>query len=128
MPSMQTEEIARHAWNQWLDEFTAIHEGWLVSIEIVGPEIGAQPEIDNLPLLGVSPDRIDHDPAIVVAVGRSSTDYVTHVVRNATHLHIQRTDQGADAALQIESSDGVKTILRFRTAALPETVDGVPKW
>ena len=122
---MQTEEIAQHDWAQWLDEFTAIHEGWLVTVEVLGPEIGAQPQIENLPLLGVSEDRIDHAPSIVVSVGRTATEHFTHAIRNVTHLHIERTEEGADAALQIESSDGLKTILRFRTAALPETVDGI---
>jgi hypothetical protein len=122
---MQTTEITPESWFQRLDEFTAMHEGWLVSVDVLDPEIGAQPEIENLPLLGVSPDRIDHDPTIVVSVARSATEHFTHVVRKVTHVYLERTDEGADAALQIESADGSKTILRFRTAALPETVDGI---
>jgi hypothetical protein len=31
----------------------------------------------------------------------------------------------ADVAMQIESADGTKAILRFRAVASPETVDGV---
>ena len=58
---MQTVEIPRKAWAQTLNEFTAIHEGWLVSLDVLGPTIGAQPEINNLPLLGVLADRVDHD-------------------------------------------------------------------
>ena len=56
---MRTVEIPREAWAQALNEFTAIHEGWLVSLDVLGPEIGAQLEINNLPLLGVSADRAD---------------------------------------------------------------------
>ena len=54
---MRTVEIPRAAWAQALNEFTAIHEGWLVSLDVLGPTIGAQPEVNNLPLLGVSVDR-----------------------------------------------------------------------
>jgi hypothetical protein len=122
---MRTVEIPREAWVEQLNEFTAIHEGWLVSLDVVGPEIGAQPEIINLPLLGVSADRIDHDRAIAVSVMVSATGHFTHMIHGVTRIYIERADDGADAALEIESADGTRTILRFRVAALPETVDGI---
>ena len=122
---MQTVEIPREAWARRLNEFTTIHEGWLVSLDVLGAELGAQPEIDNLPLLGVSADRIDHDSTIVVSVARSASEHLTHIIEGVTRIYIERTDDGADAALLIESGDGTKTILRFRATALPETVDGV---
>jgi hypothetical protein len=48
--AMQTVEIPREAWARALTEFTAIHEGWLVSLDVLGPTIGAQAEINNLGL------------------------------------------------------------------------------
>lgn len=122
---MRTLEIPREAWVNRLNEFTIIHEGWLVSLDVLGPEIGAQPEVDNLPLLGVSADRVNHDGTVAVSVSRSATEHFTHVIHAVTRIYIERTDDGADAALQIESADGSTTILRFRAAALPETVDGI---
>ena len=122
---MRTVEIPREAWVEQLNEFTAIHEGWLVSLDVLGPEIGAQPEIVNLPLLGVSADRVDHDGTIVVSVMLSPTEHFTHMIHGVTRIYIERADDGADAALEIESADGTRTILRFRVAALPETVDGI---
>lgn len=123
---MRTVEIPHEAWAQTLNEFTAIHEGWLVSLDILGSTIGAQREINDLPLLGVSADRADHDGTITIsAAARSAAEHITHTIHAATRLHIERRDDGADVALQIESADGTKAILRFRAAALPETVDGV---
>jgi len=122
---MQTVEIRRQDWGHGLNEFTRIHEGWLVSLDVLGSDLGAQPEIDKLPLLGVSADRIDHDGTIAVSVARSASEHLTHIIEAATRIYIERTDAGADVALQIESADGTKTILRFRAAALPETVDGI---
>ena len=69
---MRTEEIPREAWVQRLNEFTTIHDGWLVSLEVLGPELGAQPEIRNVPLLGVSSDRSEGDGTIAVSVARST--------------------------------------------------------
>jgi Family of unknown function (DUF5335) len=122
---MQTIEIPREHWAHGLDQFTTIHEGWLVSLDVLGPEIGALPQVDSLPLLGISADRSHHDDTIAVSVGRSGTDQLTHIVHGVTHIFVERTDEGADAALQIQSADGTTTIMRFRVAARPETVDGV---
>jgi hypothetical protein len=122
---MTTVEIPREAWVHRLNEFTTIHEGWLVSLDILGAELGIQPEIVNLPLLGVSPDRVNHDGTVAVPVARSQSDHFTHIVEAVTRIYVERTDDGADAALQIESVDGTRAILRFRAAALPETVDGI---
>lgn len=122
---MRTVDIPREAWAQRLNEFTAIHEGWLVSLDVLAREIGAQPEVDNRPLLGVSADRVDHDDTITISVARSAGEPLTHVIHAATRIYLERTHDGADAALQIESADGTRTILRFRAAVLPETVDGV---
>jgi hypothetical protein len=122
---MRTVEIPREAWAQTLNEFTAIHEGWLISLDVLSPEIGAQPEINNLPLLGVSADRADHDGSIVISAARSVGEHITHTIHAATRVYIERREDGADIALQIESADGTKTILRFRATALPETLDGI---
>lgn len=122
---METVEIPREVWARRLNEFTNIHEGWLVSLDVLSADLGAQPEIDNVPLLGVSADRIDHDGTIAVSVARSASEHFTHIIEAVTRIYVERTDDGADAALQIESADGTRTILRFRAVALPETVDGV---
>ncbi len=122
---MRTVDIPREAWVHKLNEFTAIHEGRLVSLDVLGPEIGAPTGNRQLHPLGVSADRIDHDGTIAVSVVRSATEHLTHIIHAVTRIYVGRTDDGADAALQIESVNGATTILRFRAAALPETVDGV---
>lgn len=122
---MRTVEIPREAWRSALDTFTTMHTGWLVSLEILDPSIGAQPEIDNLPLLGVSTERAETGGAITISAGRPDTPNITHAIHAPSRVHIERREDGADIALQIESADGTRAILRFRVAALPETVDGV---
>ena len=121
---MQTIEIARADWAARLNEFTAVHEGWLVSIDVLSADLGAQPQIDNLPLLGVSADRIDHDGSVAVSVARPNGAHFTHVIHEVQRIYFEQTNDGAEAGLQIESGDGTKTIVRFRVVALPETVDG----
>ena len=121
---MQTVEIPAEAWTKTLDEFSALHEGWLVSLDVLEETIGAQHAVDNLPLLGVSADRADGASAITISAGRPA-EHITHTIHAPTRVQIERREDGADVALQIESAGGTRAILRFRVAALPETVDGL---
>jgi hypothetical protein len=114
-------EVPRVNWVQELNRFTTAHEGWLVSLEILGPYLGAQPEIDNMPLLGVSADRVNHDGAIAISVVRSA-DHFTHIVHDVSRILIEQTHDGATAALLIESTDATRTVLQLRAVgSLPET-------
>lgn len=124
---MQTVQIPREAWSRTLNDFSAMHEGWLVSADVLTAEMGAQPEVHDLPLVGVvaEPDR--DGGTITISAAHPAAGQITHTIHSPTRLWIERTDEGADAAVQIESADGAKTIVRFRTPALPETVDGVAK-
>ena len=123
--SPRTIEVPREAWVRTLDEFTRLHEGWLVSIEVLKADLGAQSEIEELPLLGISADRLEHDGTIAISVARSGREHLTHFVQAVTRMHREQTAAGADVALQLESADGTRTIIRFRVAAAPETVNGI---
>ena len=119
---MRTTEIPRADWSRALAEFSAAHDGWLISLDILSADIGAQPDITDLPLVGVTFEDI-RAGTMTVSAGRSAE--ITHTIQAPNHIWVERTDAGADAALAIESADGAKTLLRLRTAALPETVDGI---
>ena len=41
---MKTQEIPKNEWTGFFDSFSRKHEGWLVNLEIFGPDIGAQIE------------------------------------------------------------------------------------
>lgn len=124
---MQTVEIPRQDWIRTLNEFAAIHKGWLISLDVLNPEIGAQHEVNNLPLTGVSADEVEGAVTVTISAARSAAEHLSHTIHAPTRMHIQRTDEGADVALQIQSADGTKTILRFRVTALPETLDGIAR-
>lgn len=121
---MGTVEIPREQWVRRLNEFTLVHDGWLVSLDVLGRELGAQHEVENLPLIGVAADRLDDDGTVAISVARSGREHFTHVIQRVTRIWLE-SDDGAETALAFESADGLKTILRFRVAALPETVDGI---
>jgi hypothetical protein len=124
---MHTVVIPRADWRVKLDEFSAAHEGWRVSLEVLGPELGAQPEIVGLPLKGVAAEVDTQEPAITIAAGSTGADQITHTIHKPTRVQLEQNDEGADMALEIESSDHAKAIVRFISPALTETVDGAPR-
>jgi hypothetical protein len=123
---MPTKEIPRDEWTTFLDTFSRQHEGWLSTLEILGPDIGAQEEVRNLPLEGITATSKDSAPeTIAISLGKTAEDHVTHTIANPSRIWLEQTSEGANAALEIESADNVKTLLRFRSALPADMVDGV---
>ena len=123
---MRTQEIPKKEWTEFFDNFSRKHEGWLVSLEIFGPEIGAQVEERELALEGITAalDQTEGN-TIMIMTGIKPNDHITHSVTGPTSVSLEQTDEGADAALAIKSEDGLTTLLRFRSAVLPEMVDAI---
>jgi hypothetical protein len=123
---MPTLEIPSDEWKGFLDRFSRQHEGWLATLEVFAPEIGAQQEALELPLEGISAAMKDSEPrTIAISLGKTPEDHVTHTIVEPTRVWLEQTPEGANAALEIESADGTKTLLRFRSALPSEMVDGV---
>lgn len=118
-------EIARADWPRFLDEFSRAHEGWLVTVE----EHSAQGErelVREVPLSGVSV-KIGggHPQEITIIAGPRETEW-THRITSPLRLRLNRTPEGAEEGIETESAGGLRTVIRFRSAVFPETVDGMP--
>ena len=116
---MFTREIPRRQWPKFLNDFSRDHNGWFVSLEVRRSVIGNQLAAASKPLLGVSPDG----DAISISVGTRPDTYIDHRVTDAEHIWLEQNDEKNDVALQIDSSDGTKTLLRFRTTMNPAMLD-----
>lgn len=120
---METREISRNEWRTFFDQFSQEHEGWLSTLEVFGPDIGAQQEGSELPFEGVSvssgQDELD---TITVTIGSAAADHVSHTIEGPTRVWLE-TEGGTNAALEIEAEDESKTLLRFRSPGLTRVVD-----
>ena len=98
----------------------------MATLEVFVPETGAQQEARDLPFEGISVDSKEGESkAVLINVGRTPTDHVSHKIDHPVHIWLQKTEAGANAALKIEAEDDSKTLLRFRSPMPPEFVDGV---
>ena len=123
---MQTRQVEKSEWPAFLDSLSRRHEGWLLKLEILNPEIGAQVEGTGLVLEGLTDewDEISGN-TITIMAGRTPDDHVTHSISQPTEVSLEQTDEGAGVALSIKSADGTTALLNLRSAVSPPTVDDV---
>ncbi len=121
-----TTEIDRKDWQEWLLGFTRQHRGWLVDVEVIGKDIGAQEQASRLPVQEVSARlKGEGKDEVTIILGRPSEAPWNRMIQGAARIRFEETPEGEHQALEIEGRDGVKTILKFRSGANPEGVDGI---
>lgn len=124
--TMRTRQIPKSEWPAFLDRFSSKHEGWLVKLEILNPDLGAQLEETGLALQGVIHEWDEAEGnTIMIMAGGESDNHVTHSIKDPTEVSLEHTEGGADVALSIKSADDTTALLSFRAAVLPETADAV---
>ena len=112
---MQTYEIPREQWPEDVTRFGEDHYRWLVSIEVLGEEIGAQPEVRSLPLEGLSAEPADKGGSVSVFVERDvecDVEHLTRLIQAPAKIRVDESNDGT-AAMQIVSEDGTSTIVNF---------------
>jgi hypothetical protein len=121
---MPRREIPKQEWSAFFTSFNRVHVGWLCTLEVRSRDFGAKLAARNLPLTGIGTDAGQNEPPLRITLGDPRGAHVSHAIDVAEHVWIKQTDEGADEGLEIDAPN-VTTLLTFRVAALPETVDGV---
>ena len=111
---MKTEGVKPADWTAFFDAFSRRHQGRLVRLLVLDPKLGAQVEALQVPLQGVVADR--HSRGITIQVGARQGG-VAHTVRDPRRVWVELAEEGSEAAIEIESADGTKSIVEFQEAA-----------
>jgi nucleotide-binding universal stress UspA family protein len=101
-----TTRFATYEWAERLEEFTRRNAGRLATMEVIDPDIGAQIENRNLPLLGADFDP--RDGSIHVMLGQAALEgmHLTRSVRGPTAVQMLRDKDGNDLMLRIAHGRG----------------------
>ncbi len=121
-----TREVPREQWATFFDSFSRQHEGWLVSMELMAPELGDQVEVRDR-LAGITAELRAGRDAIIMLFGRAPS-HLTHIINAPTRVWLKQTAEGADEALEIEAAESPTALLRFRSPRLTVEVDGSFAW
>jgi hypothetical protein len=120
---MQTHTISPAKWQSTFDSLSRIYDGASASVEILSSELGAQMEVEDQPLRGISYDSSGIEIHFAMRDGR----HLVHRIPNPKQVQIEEGEGGLLAALQIESTDDPRQILRFRSPVasklLPSAVE-----
>ena len=110
---MKTREIPGNEWPKFFDNFSSRHEGWSVTLEIFGADLGAQVQERELALAGVVDEWDEiHGNRITIMFGETPDAHITHRISHPTEVSLEQTEGGADVALAIKSADGITALLR----------------
>jgi hypothetical protein len=123
---MLTREIPREQWIKFFDEFSKKHEGWIVTVEVIGFDIGDQEEANGLPLVGISADLKAGENRIAVIAGGRIDANVTRIIEKPARVWIKEPKTVADEAVEVESDDGTRTLVSFRYIPPEETERQLP--
>ncbi len=123
---MPTQEIPREEWPDFFCGFSHAHEGWFATVEVLGPEIGAQTEARELPFEGISAEmNAPGEDSVELMIGEEPDSHVVHTIEGPTHIRLDQGENGEHEALQIEALGQPVTLIRLRSPVSPDLVADV---
>lgn len=122
MSTTRAREIIRDEWIPFFNEFSRRHARWLVTLEMLGPELGAQIEGRSVRFEGINADLKDGESVVTIDVGESADNRLSHAIRHPRRVWVGlcQTAKGTFETLDIEAEDGTKTLVRFLAGVVPE--------
>jgi len=106
---METRELLRESWTAMFDSLSRIYSGSTATLEILDGELGAQMEVEDRPLSGITCDGSGIEMIFVMRDGRR----LAHRITTPQRVQIEERDNGFIAAIGIVSSLELETILRL---------------
>jgi nucleotide-binding universal stress UspA family protein len=112
--SHATLRLARARWREVLDDFTQSNVGRRTRLEVDDPELGAQAQEQDYPLLGVTFDPVDQRVEIMLGELGSGEPHLSRSVGDVDALDVLTDDAGHDVALRLHHGSGqtILTLLR----------------
>jgi hypothetical protein len=114
-----TNELPRDRWRTYFDDLSRGLTTTQATVEIDGPDLGAQVQAEGLVLSGISYD----DRGDVLVVGLSpggATESLEHLVSRPQRILIKPSDAILPSTIEVEDAEGERTLVRLKAApALP---------
>ena len=106
---METRELSRGSWKKTFDSLSRIYGGSTATLEILDGDLGAQMQVEERPLRGITYDAGGIEMIFVTRDGL----HLAHRVATPERVQIEEREDGYVAAIGIVSSSEPETILRL---------------
>jgi hypothetical protein len=106
------ESLPHADWALRLDAFSRRNAGRRGTLEVDDPEIGAQAQEFDYPLLGAAYDPHDQRVELMFGEERGGCRHLTRGIAGVTGIDVLRDDHGRDLAIRIAHGTG-QTLLTF---------------
>jgi len=117
----QAQEITRDEWQPFFDAFSGMHRGDSVTLGVVAA--GEEDELAaDVPFENIEADGADRIAIVLRSAG--GADEVSHVVEAPERVWLMQDETESTPELEIQSSRGTTTRLRFSTSMLPRPPEG----
>jgi hypothetical protein len=109
-----TLNLERERWRAVLDDFTQANAGRRTRLEVDDPDIGAQPQEQDYPLLGITFDPVDERVEIMLGELGSGEPHLSRSLGDVEALDVLTDGEGHDVALRLRHGTGqtILTLLR----------------
>ena len=105
---MQTRTLARSEWTKFFDSLSRIIAGSRATLEVLQDDLGAQMEVEQSPLTGISYDPSGLELHFVTRGG-----HLVHRIENPERIEVEEPDDGFISALEIQAPGEPAFILRL---------------
>jgi dihydrofolate reductase len=114
-----TNELPRDRWRVYFDDLSRGLATTQATVEIEGPDLGAQVQAEGLVLVGISYD--DRDDVLVIGLSPGgATESLEHLVSSPQRIRVEPSDAILPATVEVEDAEGERTLVRLQPApALP---------
>lgn len=120
------ERVEREQWERYLEDFSLLHAGTVVRLELLAAETGPQVVLDDLPLLAITLDDEAGAPELIIECGDAGGDLPRaskQILSRPTEIQSHADRGGQPCALKIDTRDSGTWILTVNPHPGRERID-----
>ena len=121
---MATQEIKSTNWEQFCKRFKELHQGQMISIELINTMGMREPIAQDMPLQDIRFVKTKGcSDQMIVVVQETGKREIQHIIIEPIHVKVREEGEGSKG-LQIDAETG-STLIRFSSGKLNELMEGL---
>ena len=116
---VETMEIDKENWTQFLNDFSKLRCGWKTKVEVLDESLGDQILSNGLSLNGITHDDKSGHCKIEISLGDNPANHQAHTIMKPTRIVYLSETNSHDGVLEFAEANNTKTLLSLAKPATP---------